>query len=356
MSPLIYAEELYTPFADDHVTICSYLSQLAGECLSSRVLSPNGKSCNLQKAYAFFKDNVIFERFDKEGKIAAFIVSNKRPIKTYYIVFTHKRVSIWYNAFSKISNEVNDILNHCSSFLEDEDKRFNLNVGVLTFSGHYTTKYVDMYGNPGWERPSKEEISILYGDSFEDLVSIIEESKGLTILSGPPGSGKTSLIRRAITEFTFRNYSEHENTDSGCIIMTPESVKRLNDPDLASYFVGQSGKRNFLIAEDAENVLRPRGQQGSETTSTLLNMTDGIIGEMFQAGLLATLNCQIDQIDSALLRPGRCVLNWYLGPLIPERAYALWELKHNTEPDKYVEPVRLANKVVLADLYDMMSR
>ena len=61
--------------------------------------------------------------------------------------------------------------------------------------------------------------------------------------------------------------------------------------------------------EDCEKALMNR-DIGNPIIDTILNLTDGIIGETFKLKFLCTINCPESKIDKALLRKGRLSLKY----------------------------------------------
>ena len=87
-------------------------------------------------------------------------------------------------------------------------------------------------------------------------------------------------------------------------------------------------QRNVLVIEDAEALIQARddvdaGQGG--LVSTLLNLSDGLLGNVLNLHVIATINTDYENIDEALLRPGRL------------RSY------YEFEKLNHVQAIRLAN-------------
>jgi hypothetical protein len=60
-----------------------------------------------------------------------------------------------------------------------------------------------------------------------------------------------------------------------------------------------------VVLEDAEDLLVQRGADNRDKVSSLLNISDGLLGEFLQMHLLRTVNCAIEKLDPAIVRPGR---------------------------------------------------
>ena len=60
-----------------------------------------------------------------------------------------------------------------------------------------------------------------------------------------------------------------------------------------------------LVLEDAETLLAGRANQKGSPVSALLNLTDGLMTQFIKLHLVCTINSMLDDVDPALLRPGR---------------------------------------------------
>lgn len=60
-----------------------------------------------------------------------------------------------------------------------------------------------------------------------------------------------------------------------------------------------------LIIEDADTMLLPRETDNIAEVSTLLNLTDGLIGQSLDIRVVLTTNAGVFKLDKALTRPGR---------------------------------------------------
>jgi SpoVK/Ycf46/Vps4 family AAA+-type ATPase len=66
----------------------------------------------------------------------------------------------------------------------------------------------------------------------------------------------------------------------------------------------------ILLMEDADSSLATRQLDNVSRLSDLLNMSDGILGDMADLRILATTNSRKDDIDKAVIREGR--MNEYI--------------------------------------------
>jgi hypothetical protein len=146
-----------------------------------------------------------------------------------------------------------------------------------------------------------------YGEGFEKfneelLQRLNTTTKGLILLHGEPGTGKTQYIRVLLKELAKINKS---------ILYAPPSLSAsLTDPEMIEFisdWVLDEERDCILLIEDAEPLLETRaGSDGRSTgISNLLNMTDGILNDILGLTVIATFNTPISKIDPALLRPQR---------------------------------------------------
>ena len=82
--------------------------------------------------------------------------------------------------------------------------------------------------------------------------------------------------------------------------------------------------------EDAEKILLQRRSDNNEAVSALLNIADGLMGQMLRVHVLCTLNQGMEYLDPAILGPGRLRSYRYVGLLSREEAQKL-ALKYNSD-------------------------
>ena len=102
---------------------------------------------------------------------------------------------------------------------------------------------------------------------------------------------------------------------------------------------------SILIVEDAENIVQDRTdvvKSTNQAVSNLLNMSDGLLGDAVHQQIICTFNCDLRNIDSALLRDGRLVLEHKFDKLSPENARRLCEkLGVDLKNEEIHEPMTL---------------
>lgn len=97
------------------------------------------------------------------------------------------------------------------------------------------------------------------------------------------------------------------------------------------------------MIEDAEKVLlsRDMNEGSSQGVSSLLNISDGILGDCLNIQVICTFNTKKDKIDSALLRDGRLIALHEFGLLTSDESNKL--LQHLGKDHVATAPMTLAS-------------
>ena len=160
-----------------------------------------------------------------------------------------------------------------------------------------------------------EGLQLCYGaDSLAWVDEFAQQTQakagGITILDGPPGTGKSTLI----AELMRRLYQTHV-----FYVLPVGQHDTLSQPNMVPFWQEQNNRHpkevKVIIMEDAEKILFQRRSDNNESVSALLNIADGLMGQMLRVHVLCTLNHGMDQLDAAILRPGRLRSYRYIGLL-----------------------------------------
>jgi len=154
----------------------------------------------------------------------------------------------------------------------------------------------------------KLDIDLFYEEGFRGVHSVILQrlrrkgDKGIVLLHGLPGTGKTSYLRYLI----------------GCIrkrvlFVSPSVAENLTGPALMDMLM--SNPDTVLVIEDAENIVRDRRSSGDSSVSSLLNLSDGLLADFMNVQLICTFNSPLTTVDPALVRKGRLIARYEFGKL-----------------------------------------
>ncbi len=137
-----------------------------------------------------------------------------------------------------------------------------------------------------------------------------KEDKGIVLLHGLPGSGKTSYLRFLIGKIKKR-----------VMFLSPSVAGNLTNPDFIELLI--DNPNSVLIIEDAENIIMDRKHSSSSAVSNLLNISDGLLSDFLNVQLICTFNSSLTLIDSALMRKGRLIAKYEFGKLSIAKAQKL---------------------------------
>ncbi len=118
----------------------------------------------------------------------------------------------------------------------------------------------------------------------------LNSNANVLILIGPPGTGKTTFIKNLIAR-----------ANSGAMVAYDAEILS-NDGFFASFIEGREG---ILVMEDADAFLSSR-QEGNTMMHRFLNVSDGLVSASDKKIIFSTNLPNVNDIDEALMRPGRC--------------------------------------------------
>lgn len=158
----------------------------------------------------------------------------------------------------------------------------------------------------------KNYTSAVTGSFKNTIVKTSGHNHGLIVLNGPPGTGKSYLIRSLISEVEERS----------AVVCTPP-LYFLQNTDALLQVISEYPK-SLIIFEDVGEVLAYDASVGyTSELSNLLNITDGLISALSDSLIVLTFNYDISKINPAVLRPGRCISKIEVGNLSFKQAKSL---------------------------------
>jgi len=139
--------------------------------------------------------------------------------------------------------------------------------------------------------PVEEMYPFLNGESLGDYYDrYMGSSANILLLIGPPGTGKTTFIRGLLAH---RNCSAIVTYDAGILEKDGFFAKFIEDD------------AEVMVLEDSDAFLKSRSD-GNTMMHRFLNVGDGLVTTKGKKMIFSTNLPSIRDIDSALIRPGRC--------------------------------------------------
>lgn len=290
------------------------------------------RQLNYSKAYSFLK-----------AEYGDMIVS-----EFHYAAINHKKTK--EEKEESIIELKNDIVlemgdGYCEFYFHDRDNAF-LKTLIQKFTAmrgrkrmqpqeiHLITK-----GEYGLEltkmdvKRTRLDLGLFYEDNFQEVHQTIlkrlnkADDKGIVLLHGLPGTGKTTYLRYLVGKLKKR-----------VLFVPPDLAGQIVNPDLVKLLI--ENPNSVLVIEDAENIVMQRQQGSDSAVSNLLNISDGLLSDFLNVQVICTFNSNLSTIDKALMRKGRLIANYDFGKLSAEKAQQL--SKHLGHNHKITDPMTIA--------------
>lgn len=167
--------------------------------------------------------------------------------------------------------------------------------------------------------PIEEMYPFLNGETLDSYYArYMQSSANILLLIGPPGTGKTTFIRGLLSS---RNASA---------IVTYDSAILDKDGFFARFIEDDA---EVMILEDSDAFLKSRSD-GNTMMHRFLNVGDGLVTTKGKKMIFSTNLPSIRDIDSALVRPGRCFDILEFKPLSLQQATILADKLGGTVPNR----------------------
>jgi hypothetical protein len=160
------------------------------------------------------------------------------------------------------------------------------------------------------------DLDLFYGEEFKATDELIrkrlnkKKDKGIVLLHGLPGAGKTTYLRYLIGKIKKR-----------VLFLSPSVAGNLMNPEFIELLI--SNPDTVLIIEDAENIIMDRKHSPGSAVSNLLNISDGLLADFLNVQIICTFNNSLTLIDQALMRKGRLIAKYEFGRLSMEKSRRL---------------------------------
>lgn len=263
------------------------------------------------------------ERNRQEFKKTIFVLNNNVIIElgTDYAEILHLPNNLVFSA---------ELVNKLAAFKTPEKKKaFEINIITHTPAG-LDLKQLDI-------EPTHLDIDLYYNDDFKEIDGIVRKrleqksDKGIILLHGLPGTGKTTYLRHLIGSINKR-----------VLFLSPAVAGNLMNPEFMDLLIDNPNA--VLVIEDAENIIMDRRFSGNSSVSNLLNISDGLLSDCLNVQIICTFNSALNTVDSALLRKGRLIAKYEFDKLSVSKSQRLSdELGFNKRIEKPMTLAEIAN-------------
>ncbi|MET0393199.1 MAG: AAA family ATPase [Chitinophagaceae bacterium] len=175
-------------------------------------------------------------------------------------------------------------------------------INIITFyNGRLVLKPLEI-------KPAPLDIDLYYNDDFKPVDTLIktrlarENDKGIVLLHGLPGTGKTTYLRHLIGSLKKK-----------VLFVSPGVAGNLMSPEFVDLLVDNPNA--VLVIEDAENIIMDRKYNSNSSVSNLLNISDGLMSDCLNVQIVCTFNSALSMVDNALMRKGRLIARYEFGKL-----------------------------------------
>lgn len=253
-------------------------------------LGKKGLSTLMRKRNFQHNRNFSYVQFAKEHNMTIIEGEDRYAEEPKYLLLDYKnQVAIKIDcksAYNTVSffGEINNVQKYIEVFNENFEETGPMIRWIYDTNGNYVNVPLISRGL------IKSAYPYINGNIDDYIDEYIDSNASILILLGPPGSGKTSLIKEIISR---SKHPAHVSYD----------MKVMDGENLFTEFMTSDSM--FLVLEDADNFLVSR-KEGNSMMHRFLNVGDGLISIK---GKKMIFSCNLEnpeEIDSALLRPGRC--------------------------------------------------
>lgn len=258
----------------------TYLTKLFDQIIKEKVVKKNVFTEVTPYDNYLIIDDKMFIKINNDFYLS-YVVSDRMSEDSFIDTLTFFYRS-GYNGVQEIIDELNDAILDFS-----DDDANNLNTIILTQWGLEIEPVTTSFDLDGVDEYYNAET---FKSINKVIKSIKKSDRGLSVIYGERGMGKTSII----------NYLSSKL--DRIVIFIPNNMidHTINNPEFRKFL--KRYDKPILIIDDCELFLGDNWGRPNHTTSNLLQMVDGFLSESINCNIVAIFNVDSeDYIDEALI-------------------------------------------------------
>lgn len=276
---------------------------MIGRGIAEKINDFNPTTVKFDVLHVEADQDCIFDYLGKMGKIHN-VYSNdlwlfhkkKRPIRVNVtekgdlsriflsIMFSEEEDS------SQVTKKKDRIINEIKDKFGDK-MMDSLLVDINWYQGYSSSKITEVINDTVYDSAYPHINLNSYVENY------LDSQESVLLIKGKPGTGKSRFIRYLLKRMGQRKR---------------DKIKTCYTDDYETLYKGEIFKDfikreyNMMILEDIDTDLSKR-EEGNRVMATILNTADGVIRSPVSGKIVLTTNLpNINHIDDALIRPGRC--------------------------------------------------
>jgi hypothetical protein len=237
------------------------------------------------------------KQYDGTVALCTFTCEHKWP---FLIIINRSHTDMWIYAYSQAKWVIDDFKERYGK----NEKRLKLNWWYPSGSS-FEEREIDFFHNI---EVHDEFYPFVPGGLRSYFAEYMASEAPVLLLIGEPGTGKTSFIRHLINEHRLETVVSYDE-------------KVMASDDFYCSFLTSEDKQ-LMVIEDADLLLRKRSDDKNPVMTKLLNISNGVVQLGNKKMVFSTNLDNLNDVDEALVRPGRCFDILDFRRLTPEEAVA----------------------------------
>lgn len=311
----------------------TYSTKLFNKALSDLIIEKNVFTEVVPDSDELIINDRIFAKLD-EGCFISYVVVDRNMDNS----FIDSVLFFYSDGYSRVQEFV-ELLNECLlDFEEDSDNK--LNTITLTQNGLEIEPI-------NFHEVDLDNIDLHYSAETFSMVEkaikkIKKSDRGLTLLYGERGTGKTTMINHLASKL------------DRIVIFIPNNMieHTVNNPDFRRFL--KRFEKPIIVIDDCELLLNEMYNKSNLTTTNLVQMVDGFLASTMDVNIVAIFNTEKeDEIDHNLLDCNSLIDSVEFTRLSSEEANEL--SKHMDSGKKYKTATRVVDVINKRQSHDSAS-